>query len=166
MGDRVREGVQSLAIRGTGHEAEAAGGVATGSAGLATKAIVVACIGGSAAAGVGGACVATGVVDLPGHDEGRPVAEKTVPESTTTTAPVETTTTEPAAPAEVPASEPTDTTIKPVEQVSKELYGGGASSGSSGSTSGSRDFAAPASSSTSSGSGGGGSSSGRENFGP
>ena len=165
IGDRVRESVQSLAIRGTGHEAEAAGRVATGTAGLATKAIVVACIGGAGAAGVGGACIATGVVDLPGQNGGRQVGEKTVPESTTT-APVETTTTEPAAAVDVPRSEPTDTTIKPVEQVNKELYGGGAGGGSSGSTSGSRDFAAPARSSTSSGGGGGGSSSGRENFGP
>ena len=78
----LRDGIQSLAIRGTGHEAETAGGVATGSAGLATKAIVVACISGSAAAGVGGACVATGVVDVPGND-GKPVAEKTVPEEPT-----------------------------------------------------------------------------------
>jgi hypothetical protein len=56
--------------------------------------------------------------------------------------------------------------IKPVQQVTKELYGGGTSSGS-GSTSGSRDFAAPiGSSSTSSGGGGGGSGGSRENFGP
>jgi DNA-directed RNA polymerase specialized sigma24 family protein len=166
MGDRLRDGVQSLAIRGTGHEAEAAGGVATGSAGLATKAIVVACIGGSAAAGVGGACVATGVVDLPG-DNSKPTAERTVPDTNTATT-ITPTVTQPSVPSVGdPASEQTATTAEnPVQAVSKELYGGGSSSSSSGSTSGSRDFAAPASSSTSSGSGGGGSSSGRDNFGP
>ena len=70
-----------LAIRGRGHEAETATGIASSGAGagFATKAIVAACIGGSAAAGVGGACVATGVVDLPGKDS-KPIAESTVPE--------------------------------------------------------------------------------------
>ena len=79
--DRVREGAVSLASRGGGHEAETATGIASSGAGagFATKAIVAACIGGSAAAGVGGACVATGVVDLPGKDS-KPIAENTVPE--------------------------------------------------------------------------------------
>ena len=166
--DGVRQHAYALAGRGSGHEAEAAGGIAGGgaSAGFATKAIVAACIGGSAAAGVGGACVATGVVDLPGSQRDRPpAAEKTVPEPTTTAAtatmptPVQTPTSgEAAQQATVP---------DPVAQVNKEIYGGGASSGSSGSSSGSRDFAAPVSSSSTGGGGGGGSSGGsRENFGP
>jgi DNA-directed RNA polymerase specialized sigma24 family protein len=166
--DSLRSHAYALAGRGSGHEAETAGGIAGGgaTAGFATKAIVAACIGGSAAAGVGGACVATGVVDLPGGERDRsPVAEKTVPE-TTTTEPTATTPTPAVTPPSGEAAQQA-TVPDPVAQVNKELYGGGASSGSSGSSSGSRDFAAPvSSSSTSSGGGGGGGSSGRENFGP
>ena len=169
LGDRLRDGVQSLAMRGTGHEAETAGGVATGSAGLATKAIVAACIGGSAAAGVGGACVATGVVDVPGN-EGKPSAEKTVPEEPTASTPTPTATTveQPTPPTVTQSPEQVATTAEtPVQQVNKELYGGGSTAGSSGSTASSRDFAGVAGSGTSSGGGGaGGSGSSRENFGP
>ena len=165
--DGVRQHAYALAGRSSGHEAETAGGIAGGGAsvGFATKAIVAACIGGTAAAGVGGACVATGVVDLPGGQRDRsPVAEKTVSETTTTEP-----TTSTAATAETPPSGEAAqqaTVPDPVAQVSKELYGGGSSGGSSGSSSGSRDFAAPASTSASSASGGGGSSAGREDFGP
>ena len=163
--DRIRETVTSAAVRGGGHETETATGIASGgaSAGLATKAIVAACIGGAGAAGVGGACVATGVVDLPG-DNAKAVAEKPADDATTTaTTPTSTVPITQTAPPSTDAAQ-IATTPDPVQQVNKELYGGGATS-SSGSTSGSRDFAAPVGSSTTS-SGGGGGSGGRENFGP
>ena len=166
--DRVREATTSVAARGGGHEAETATGIAGGgaSAGLATKAIVAACIGGSAAAGVGGACVASGVVDLPGS-ENKPVAEKTVPEEPTATAPAATTAeptpTTPAADPQ-PSEQVTTTAETPVQQRSSELYGGGSST-TSGGSSVSSDFGAPATSS-SGGSGGGGGSVSKENFGP
>ncbi len=131
LGDRLREHAYSLVGRSCGHEAETATGIAGGgaSAGLATKAIVAACIGGSAAAGVGGACVATGVVDLPGS-ENKPVAEKTVPEEPTATAPTATTAeptpTTPATDPQ-PSEQVTTTAETPVQQRSSELYGGGSS---------------------------------------
>ena len=164
--DRVREAATSAVARGGGHETETATGIASGgaSAGFATKAIVAACIAGGGAAGVGGACVATGVVDLPG--DGKAVADR--PAETPTTTEPSTTPTTPAAdpaPSEQQA-QVTSTVETPVQQVNKELYGGGATSSGSGSTSGSRDFAAPVGSASTSSGGGGTSSSGRENFGP
>jgi hypothetical protein len=173
VADGVRQHAYSLVGRSSGHEAETAGGIAGGGAGagLATKAIVAACVAGGGAVGVGGACVATGVVDLPQqHGDSKPVAEKTVPEPTATVPTTPTVAAEPdRTPVQEPApSEPTTTTPeKPVQQVNKELYGGGGSTGSPASASSSRDFAAPPASSSSSGGGGGGSSGGsRENFGP
>ncbi len=169
LGDRLREHAYSLVGRSTGHETDTATGIAGGGAGagLATKAIVAACIGGSAAAGVGGACVATGVVDLPGSHNA-PGAESTTAQQQTVATTPNLTSPQATTPTEDPAPiDPTTTTVeKPVQQVTKELYGGGSSGGSSGSTSGSRDFAAPAASSSSSGGGGGGSSGTRDNFGP
>ena len=168
LADAVRQHAYSLVGRSAGHEAESAGGIAGGGAGagLATKAIVAACIGGSAAAGVGGACVATGAVDLPGGDSPKPVGEKSVPEPTTAQ-PTVTPPTSTEAPPSNEAQPVTTSPERPVDQVNKELYGGGSTGGSAASSSGSRDFAAPASgSSGAGGGGGGGGASGRENFGP
>jgi hypothetical protein len=174
VADGMRQHACSLVGRSSGHEAETAGGIAGGGAGagLATKAIVAACVAGGGAVGVGGACVATGVVDLPQqHGDSKPVAEKTMPEPTATVPTTPAVAAEPdPAPVEEPApSEPTTTIAeKPVQQVNKELYGGGGSTGSSASASTSRDFAAPVGSSNTSGGGGGSGGSGgsRENFGP
>jgi RNA polymerase sigma factor (sigma-70 family) len=170
--DRAREHAYSLVGRSSTHEAETAGGVVGGGAGasVAAKTLVAACIAGGGAVGVGGACVATGVVDLPSRSDQdqKPVAEKTVPQPQTTTPSTPTVAADPnPGPAEpAPSDQPVTTTEKPVQQVDQELYGGGSSS--SGSSSGSRDFAAPVGSSSSSGGGGGGGGSGgsRENFGP
>jgi RNA polymerase sigma factor (sigma-70 family) len=163
--DRAREAVTSLAGR-PGAEHEAAAGAALGGGGAATKVIVAACIAGPAAAGVGGACVATGVVDLPTHGS-KTVAERNLPEppagtTTTPTVPQVLTT-----PLEDPSSrEPATTVDDPVPPADKELLGSG-SSKASGSAGGSRDFVAPVQASTSSGGGGGGNTGGsRENFGP
>ena len=114
----------ALAGRGSGHEAETAGGIAGGgaSAGFATKAIVAACIGGSAAAGVGGACVATGVVDLPAADgKDTPVAQKTMPEPTVT----EPTATEPSATTPTPVEAPPSAEAAQVATVPDETGGSG-----------------------------------------
>jgi RNA polymerase sigma factor (sigma-70 family) len=114
-----------------------------------------------------GTCAATGVVGpglaLP-DDHGPPT-------KTTVSAPADTVPTTTSVPSTPTTSVPSDQSapvqqpVNPVQQVTKELYGGGSTSGSS--SSGSRDFAAPvSSSSTTSGGGGGGSATGRENFGP
>jgi DNA-directed RNA polymerase specialized sigma24 family protein len=166
--DRAREQAYAWAGRGSGHEAEAAGGVAAGgaSAGLATKAVIAACIGGSAAAGVGGACVATGVVEFPGGKQ-EPAKEQTVAEepaqrpATTTVAP-------PAPPqAPPPPAEPAEDstpppaeTVKPPQQVETEVgIEGSAANSSPSAGSGVSEFGGP------SGGSGGGSSSGGEGFG-
>ncbi len=162
--DRARDTALGLVGR-AGPEHEAAAGAALGGGGAATKMLVAACIAGPAAAGVGGACVATGVIDLPNHGS-RPVAEQSVPDPT---APTTTTPAQPGAtttvPPEVVSSQPATTTAEaPVPAADKEINGTGTSTGSAG---GSRDFAAPIRASASAGGGASGSTSGtRENFGP
>lgn len=161
LGDRAREGLHGVLARSGGHEAEAAGAGITGG-GFATKAIVAACIGGSAAAGV---CVEQDVVRLPGADPSEAPAQDR-PAQDSEAASTQTTSVEPAPIAETQDDIVSATEEKPVEQINKELGLGDDSGGTT--SSGSRDFAAPSSTSTSSGASGGGGSSGasRESFGP
>jgi RNA polymerase sigma factor (sigma-70 family) len=146
------------------------GDAATGGllAGGSQKIVALCATGAAAATCVGAGVVGPGVAGVDvirgdnqaAHEKPAPGATRE-PATTATSTPVPTTTQT----AEQPQAEPVQT--NPVQQVDKELYGGGSTSGSSGSTSGSRDFAAPVGSSSTSGGGGGGSSGGsRENFGP
>lgn len=162
VAEKARDSASGILSRG-GPEGEAATGAALGGTGLATKAIVAACIAGPAA---GGVCVATGVVDFPKDQDptapARPVADSTTTTNSPALQPVQTEEASPELDSE-PAVEP-----NPTQQVNDELgFGTGGANNSAASSS--RDFAAPTGAGSSggggSGGGGGGGSGGGEAFG-
>jgi RNA polymerase sigma factor (sigma-70 family) len=159
LAHRAQEHVYSVVNRGSGHETETASGIGAGAsgAGFATKALVAACIGGGAAS-VGGACVATGVVDVPGTGD---AAAKEQPAETTPseTVPVSSKPAEDVSGSDA-STDSTGSELSTGQKATREFQGSTTASSSSSATSG--DFGVVPSSSG--GGGGGGSGGGGISF--